>query len=201
MAVRSLDGVSVDGVSDRTFPDAPRRQDPGNRANPIKTRARVSMAIDEDIDRRWSLTIKGNAVAVTSDGTAVLGLGDISPQAAMPVMEGKAPLFKGFAGVDAFRCAWPRQDTESIVGTPDGQVRRKRRLISKQCGAEMSSRLIAQKVGATALTNSNDDQHRTANVVLAVLTNAVWVVEKRAAEVKVVVVAPALQAWPVPRSC
>ena len=83
----------------------------------------MSMAIDEDIDRGWSLTIKGNAVAVTSDGTAVLGLGDISPQAAMPVMEGKAPLFKGFAGVDAFRCAWPRQDTESIVGTPECQVR------------------------------------------------------------------------------
>ena len=72
------------------------------------------MAIQEDPSKAWALTIKGNTVAVVSDGSAALGLGDIGPEAAMPVMEGKAMLLKEFGGVDAFRCAWrPRTSIRS----------------------------------------------------------------------------------------
>ena len=78
------------------------------------------MAIHEDTDKAWSLTIKGNTVAVVSDGTAVLGLGDIGPEAAMPVMEGKAMLFKEFAGVDAFPLCLATKDVDSIVDVRQG---------------------------------------------------------------------------------
>jgi hypothetical protein len=97
-----------------------------NAKLPLKTRddlsmaytpgvARVSMAIHEDPAKAWALTIKGNTVAVVSDGTAVLGLGDIGPAAAMPVMEGKAMLFKEFAGVDAFPLCIDTKDVDEIV--------------------------------------------------------------------------------------
>src|SRR5947208_17156937 len=85
---------------------------------------RVSMAIHEDIERAWSLTIKGNTVAVVSDGTAGLGLGNIGPEAAMPVMEGKALLFKEFAGIDAYpvcvRVNSPRELIEVGVAIAPG---------------------------------------------------------------------------------
>ena len=116
----------MERVSDRTFLMHLGGKIEVNGTIPVKTRddlsmaytpgvARVSMAIHEDIDRAWSLTIKGNTVAVVSDGTAVLGLGDIGPEAAMPVMEGKALLFKEFAGVDAFPLCLATKDTDSIV--------------------------------------------------------------------------------------
>src|SRR3954451_5366209 len=112
-AVRAVEGVRVDSVSDRTFLMHKGGKIAVNAKLPLKTRddlsmaytrgvARVSMAIHDDRAKAWALTIKGNTVAVVSDGTAVLGLGDIGPEAAMPVMEGKALLFKEFAGVDAF---------------------------------------------------------------------------------------------------
>src|SRR5512132_1292787 len=117
-AVRGLDGVRVDSVSDRTFLMHKGGKIEVNAKLPLKTRddlsmaytpgvARVSMAIREDPAKAWALTIESNTVAVVSDGTAVLGLGDIGPEAAMPVMEGKAMLFKEFAGVDAFPQADP----------------------------------------------------------------------------------------------
>jgi malate dehydrogenase (oxaloacetate-decarboxylating) len=125
-AVGGLDGVTVDRVSDRTFLMHLGGKIEVNGTIPVKTRddlsmaytpgvARVSRAIHQDIDKAWSLTMKGNTVAVISDGTAVLGLGDIGPEAAMPVMEGKALLFKEFAGVDAFPLCLATKDTDSIV--------------------------------------------------------------------------------------
>ena len=87
--------------------------------------ARVCMAIHEDPDKAFQYTIKRNTVAVVSDGTAVLGLGDIGPRAAMPVMEGKAMLFKEFAGVDAFPICLDTKDPDEIVD--DGQARSRRR--------------------------------------------------------------------------
>ena len=98
---------------------------------PVKTRndlsmvytpgvARVCMAIHNDRKKSFSLTIKKNTVAVVSDGTAVLGLGDIGPAAAMPVMEGKAMLFKEFAGVDAFPICLNTKDPDEIVRTVQG---------------------------------------------------------------------------------
>jgi malate dehydrogenase (oxaloacetate-decarboxylating) len=130
-AVRALEGVTVASVSDRTF-----LMHKGGKIEiigkvPIKTRddlsmaytpgvARVSSAIHEDPDSAWTLTIKGNTVAVVSDGTAVLGLGDIGPEAAMPVMEGKAMLFKELAGVDAFPLCLNTTDVDEIVRIVEG---------------------------------------------------------------------------------
>ena len=111
--VRSVDGIEVERVSDRTFLMHLGGKIEMRSKVPVKTRddlsmaytpgvARICQAIAADRDSAWNLTIKQNTVAVVSDGTAVLGLGDIGPEAAMPVMEGKAMLFKEFAGVDAF---------------------------------------------------------------------------------------------------
>src|SRR6266545_968837 len=83
----------------------------------ITVMARVCLAIRDDRQRAFSLTIKHNTVAVVTDGTAVLGLGDIGPEAALPVMEGKAMLFKEFAGVDAFPICLGTKDVDKIVET------------------------------------------------------------------------------------
>src|SRR5919204_3684323 len=125
-AVRALEGVTVASVSDRTF-----LMHKGGKIEvvpkvPIKTRddlsmaytpgvARVSSAIAEDPEAAWALTIKGSTVAVVSDGTAVLGLGDVGPKAAMPVMEGKAMLFKEFADIDAWPICLDSKDVDEIV--------------------------------------------------------------------------------------
>src|SRR5919202_1822536 len=112
-ALRDIDGVEVVHVSDRTFLMHLGGKIEVISKTPLKTRADLSMAytpgvarvceaIHQDPEKAFTLTIKKNTVAVVSDGTAVLGLGDIGPAAAMPVMEGKAMLFKEFAGVDAF---------------------------------------------------------------------------------------------------
>ena len=123
---------TVDSVSDRTF-----LMHRGGKIEvapklPLKTRddlsmaytpgvARVCMAIHDDPASAWALTIKGNTVAVVTDGTAVLGLGDIGPAAAMPVMEGKAMLFKEFAGVDAFPLCLDTTDADEIVAFVQGR--------------------------------------------------------------------------------
>src|SRR5215212_12132702 len=125
-AVRALDGVRVDSVSDRTFLMHKGGKIEVRSKLPLKTRddlsmaytpgvGRVCMAIHDDPSKGWALTIRGNTVAVVSDGTAVLGLGDIGPVAAMPVMEGKALLFKEFAGVDAFPLCIDTKDVDEIV--------------------------------------------------------------------------------------
>jgi malate dehydrogenase (oxaloacetate-decarboxylating) len=198
-AVRSLDGVSVDSVSDRTFLMHLGGKIEVRGRIPLKTRddlsmaytpgvARVSTAIHEDIDKAWTLTIKGNAVAVISDGTAVLGLGDIGPEAAMPVMEGKALLFKEFAGVDAFPLCLATNDADSIVEfvkavAPTFGAINLEDISAPRC-FEIERRLRAE----LDIPVFHDDQHGTAIVVLAALANALRVVEKDAAEVKVVVV-------------
>ncbi|HKC63776.1 MAG TPA: ACT domain-containing protein, partial [Pyrinomonadaceae bacterium] len=112
-AVRDIDGIEVIHVSDRVFLMHIGGKIEVTSKAPLKTRddlsmaytpgvARVCEAIHRDPEKAFTLTIKKNTVAIVTDGTAVLGLGDIGPAAAMPVMEGKAMLFKEFAGVDAF---------------------------------------------------------------------------------------------------
>jgi len=112
-ALDELDGVRVVDTTDRTFLLHVGGKIEMRNKHPLRTRddlsmaytpgvARVCLAIADDRDKAFQYTIKRNTVAVVSDGTAVLGLGDIGPEAAMPVMEGKAMLFKEFAGVDAF---------------------------------------------------------------------------------------------------
>jgi malate dehydrogenase (oxaloacetate-decarboxylating) len=148
----------------------------------------VCAAIQEDIQKAWSLTIKGNAVAVISDGTAVLGLGDIGPEAAMPVMEGKAMLFKEFAGVDAFPLCLATHDVDRIVGivtalAPTFGAINLEDIAAPRC-FEIERRLRA----ALEIPVFHDDQHGTAIVVLAALMNSLRVVRKRAADIRVVVV-------------
>lgn len=127
-AVSDIDGVEVVNVSDRTFLMHLGGKIEVTSKMQLKTRsdlsmaytpgvARVCEAIHKDPEKAFNLTIKKNTVAVISDGTAVLGLGDIGPAAAMPVMEGKAQLFKEFGGVDAFPICLSTKDPHEIVQT------------------------------------------------------------------------------------
>ena len=127
-ACRAVPGIEVEQVSDRTFLMHLGGKIEQHNKQPLKTRddlsmaytpgvARVCTAIAEDPEKAFQYTIKRNTVAVVSDGTAVLGLGDIGPRAAMPVMEGKAMLFKEFAGVDAFPICLDTKDPDEIIET------------------------------------------------------------------------------------
>jgi malate dehydrogenase (oxaloacetate-decarboxylating) len=197
-AVEDVDGVEVVNVSDRTF-----LMHLGGKIEvvskvPLKTRADLSMAytpgvarvceaIHRDPEKAFTLTIKRNTVAVVTDGTAVLGLGDIGPAAAMPVMEGKAMLFKEFAGVDAFPICLSTKDPDEIVrtiktiSTAFGGINLED--ISAPRCFEIEERLKEE----LDIPVFHDDQHGTAVVVLAALLNAVKIVGKRMEDLKVVV--------------
>src|SRR3954470_15615431 len=198
-AVRALEGVHVDSVSDRTFLMHKGGKIEIRSKLPLKTRddlsmaytpgvARVSSAIHDDPTAAWALTIKGNCVAVVSDGTAVLGLGDIGAAAAMPVMEGKAMLFKEYAGADAFPLCIDPTDVDEIVAfvkaaAPTFGGINLEDIAAPRC-FEIERRLRAE----LDIPVFHDDQHGTAIVVLAALLNALRVVGKRPEDVRVVVV-------------
>ncbi|MCW2926431.1 MAG: malic enzyme binding domain protein, partial [Thermoleophilia bacterium] len=127
-AIAEVDGVEVEQVSDRTFLMHLGGKLAIKSKVPLKTRddlsmaytpgvGRICQAIADEPERAWALTVKRNSVAVVSDGSAVLGMGDIGPEAAMPVMEGKALLFKRFAGVDSWPIVLDTQDVDEIVMT------------------------------------------------------------------------------------
>src|SRR5919112_2068016 len=197
-SARDVDGVEVVNVSDRTF-----LMHLGGKIEvvskmPLKTRADLSMAytpgvarvceaIHRDPEKAFTLTIKKNTVAVVTDGTAVLGLGDIGPAAALPVMEGKAQLFKEFAGVDAFPICLSTKDPAEIVNTIKrvsvafGGINLED--ISAPRCFEIEERLKEE----LDIPVFHDDQHGTAVVVLAALINAVKLVGKRMEDLKVVV--------------
>ena len=196
-SVRQVEGVEVERVSDRTFLMHLGGKIEMRSKVPVKTRddlsmaytpgvARICMAIHADRDSAWNLTIKQNTVAVVSDGTAVLGLGDIGPEAAMPVMEGKALLFKEFGGVDAWPICLDTKDTDEIVaivkGIAPGFGGINLEDISAPRCFEIERRLRAE----LDIPVFHDDQHGTAIVVLAALLNALRVVGKSIEEVKVV---------------
>lgn len=149
--------------------------------------ARVCMAVHDDPLRAYNLTIKRNTVAVVSDGTAVLGLGDIGPEAAMPVMEGKAMLFKEFGGVDAFPLCLSTKDPDAIVATVKAVAPTFGGINLEDISAprcfEIEDRLKAE----LDIPVFHDDQHGTAVVVLAALLNALRLVDKPMADLKVVV--------------
>ena len=198
-AVRELEGVRVDSVSDRTFLMHKGGKIEVNPKVPIKTRddlsmaytpgvGRVSMAIHEDPAKAWALTIKSNAVAVVSDGTAVLGLGDIGPEAAMPVMEGKAMLFKEFAGVDAFPLCVDTKDVDEIVAIVRGVAPAFGGVNLEDISAPRCFEIERRLRAELDIPVFHDDQHGTAIVVLAALLNALRVVGKRVEDVTVVVV-------------
>lgn len=148
--------------------------------------AEPCMQIANDPDKAWTLTCKGNMVAVVSDGSAVLGLGNIGPAAAMPVMEGKAMLFKKFGGVDAFPICLDTQDTEEIIKTV--------RLLSPTFGGinleDISSPRcfeIEERLQDLGIPVFHDDQHGTAIVTLAGLINACKLLDKNIGELRVVI--------------
>jgi malate dehydrogenase (oxaloacetate-decarboxylating) len=182
-ALEELDGVRVVDTTDRTFLLHVGGKIEQRNKHPLRTRddlsmaytpgvARVCLAIADDRDKAFQYTIKRNTVAVVSDGTAVLGLGDIGPEAAMPVMEGKAMLFKEFAGVDAFPICLDTKDADEIVET----VRRiapgfggiNLEDISAPRCFEIEDRLKDD----LDIPVFHDDQHGTAVVTLAALINA-----------------------------
>ncbi|MBP1993324.1 NAD-dependent malic enzyme [Paenibacillus eucommiae] len=198
VSLGSLAGVKVINVSDQTFLLHLGGKIEVTPKIPIKNRddlsrvytpgvARVCMAIHEDTSKAHSLTIKRNTVAVVSDGSAVLGLGNIGPEAAMPVMEGKAMLFKQMAGVDAFPICLDTQDTEEIIRTikaiaPTFGGINLEDISSPRC-FEIEDRLIEE----LDIPVFHDDQHGTAVVILAGLLNAAKVVGKSLENCKVVV--------------
>jgi malate dehydrogenase (oxaloacetate-decarboxylating) len=198
-AIDALDGVSVIDTTDRTFLMHLGGKIEQHNKMPLKTRddlsmaytpgvARVCTAIAEDPEKAFQYTIKRNTVAVVSDGTAVLGLGDIGPRAAMPVMEGKAMLFKEFAGVDAFPICLDTKDPDEIVETvkriaPGFGGINLEDISGPRC-FEIERRLKAE----LDIPVFHDDQHGTAVVVLAALLNACKVTGRDLMDLKVLMV-------------
>ncbi|MBV9213842.1 MAG: NAD-dependent malic enzyme [Actinobacteria bacterium] len=182
-AVEAVEGAELIETTDRTFELHRGGKLFTGLKSGIRTRddlsmaytpgvARVCQAIDAERDRAFDFTIKRNTVAVVSDGTAVLGLGDIGPEAALPVMEGKAVLFKEFADVDAFPICLDTKDPDEIVQTvrqiaPAFGGINLEDISSPRC-FEIESRLIEE----LDIPVFHDDQHGTAIVVLAALLNA-----------------------------
>ena len=197
-ALREVDGVTVHRVSDRTFLLHLGGKISVESKVPLKTRDDLSMAYTPGVGRVAlalaahpedvaKLTVKGNAVAVVTDGSAVLGLGNIGPGAALPVMEGKAALFKRFANIDAWPICLDTQDTDEIVrivkGISPGFGGINLEDISAPRCFEIERRLRAD----LDIPVFHDDQHGTAIVVLAALTNALRCVSKPLADVRIVV--------------
>ncbi|HEX2951019.1 MAG TPA: NAD-dependent malic enzyme, partial [Armatimonadota bacterium] len=197
-AVRRLADITIVDLTDCTFA----MHDGGKIAiagkAPLKTRddlsmaytpgvARVCMAVHDDPLRAYDLTVKRNTVAVVSDGTAVLGLGDIGPEAAMPVMEGKAMLFKEFGGVDAFPLCLSTKNPDEIIAVVKAVAPTFGGINLEDISAprcfEIEDRLKAE----LDIPVFHDDQHGTAVVVLAALLNALRIVNKRIEDLKVVV--------------
>jgi len=198
-AVDSLEGARVLDTTDRTLQMHIGGKIELQNKNPLKTRDDLSMAytpgvarvcevIHQDPDKAFQYTIKRNTVAVVSDGTAVLGLGDIGPRAAMPVMEGKAMLFKEFAGIDAFPICLDTRDVDEIVGTvhaiaPGFGGVNLEDISAPRC-FEIEDRLRA----SLDIPVFHDDQHGTAVVVLAALLNALKLTGGRLEDLQIVIV-------------
>lgn len=196
--VRLIKGVNVLNVTDRTFRVHQRGKIEIKNKIPLNTRedlsmvytpgvARVCMAIHEDRKKVYDLTIKKNTIAIVTDGTAVLGLGDIGPEAAMPVMEGKAMLFKEFGNVDAFPICLRTKDPEEIISavkwiSPGFGGINLEDISAPRC-FEIEGRLKKE----LDIPVFHDDQHGTAVVILAGLINALRFVGKRFEDVHVVV--------------
>ena len=197
-AVREIEGVEVYKVSDRTFLLHLGGKIEVTSKVPLRTRddlsmaytpgvGRVSMALSEHPEDVTRLTIKGNTVAVVTDGSAVLGLGNIGPGAALPVMEGKAALFKRFANIDAWPICLASQDTDEIVKAVEMIAPGFGGINLEDIAAPRCFEIEARLRASLDIPVFHDDQHGTAIVVMAALTNALRVVDKKIADVRVVV--------------
>ncbi len=145
------------------------------------------LAIQQNPEESFTLTGRGNCVAVVTDGSAVLGLGDIGPEAAMPVMEGKCALFKAFGGVDAFPLCIRSQDTEEIVKTISLLAGSFGGINLEDISAPRCFEIEARLKECCNIPVFHDDQHGTAIVTLAALYNALTLTNRRLAEVKIVI--------------
>ena len=197
-AVAAIEGVQVHKVSDRTFLLHIGGKIRVESKVPLKTRddlsmaytpgvGRVSMAIHENPEDVRRLTIKGNSVAVVTDGSAVLGLGNIGPGAALPVMEGKAALFKRFADIDAWPICLASQDTDEIVRAVEMIAPGFGGINLEDIAAPRCFEIERRLRESLDIPVFHDDQHGTAIVVLAALTNALRVVKKQLPDVRIVV--------------
>jgi malate dehydrogenase (oxaloacetate-decarboxylating) len=196
-AVDALNGVDVLHVDDRTMALHRGGKVEVVPRTPLKNRddlsmaytpgvARVSQAIADDAKLAWTHTIKAHTVAVVTDGTAVLGLGDVGPEAALPVMEGKAVLFKEFGGVDAFPICLATRDTDEIVDIVTAIAPAFGGINLEDISAPRCFEIEARLRERLDIPVFHDDQHGTAVVVLAALINALRVVGKRIGEVRIV---------------
>ncbi len=198
-AIEAVEGVHVHHVSDRTFLMHLGGKIEVTSRVALRTRdqlsmaytpgvARVSAAIAKNPSDARNLTIKGNMVAIVTDGTAVLGLGDIGPVAALPVMEGKAALFKRFAGVDAFPICLDSKDTDEIVRACEMLAPVFGGINLEDISAPRCFEIEAKLRERLDIPVFHDDQHGTAIVVLAALTNALRVVGKSKKDISVALV-------------
>lgn len=196
--IAGVEGVIVDSVSDRTF-----LMHIGGKLKieprvPLKTRDDLSMAytpgvgricnaIARDRDAAWALTIKRHTVAVVSDGSAILGLGDLGPEAAMPVMEGKAVLFKRFADVDAWPICLDTHDVDEIVSVVRAIAPGFGGINLEDIAAPRCFEIERRLSEALDIPVFHDDQHGTAVVVLAALLNTCRLLGRTLADTRVVV--------------
>ena len=196
-ALRAVEGVAVHKVSDRTFLMHLGGTIEMASKHPIRNRddlsmiytpgvARVCEAIAANPDDARRLTVKRNAVAVVSDGSAVLGLGNIGPAAALPVMEGKAALFKRFAGIDAWPLCLDTQDPDLIVEIVRAIAPGFAGINLEDISAPRCFEVEARLREVLDIPVFHDDQHGTAIVVLAALQNALRVVGKEMSAVRIV---------------
>ncbi len=196
-ALKRVEGVEVHKVSDRTFLMHLGGTIEMASKHPIRNRdelsmiytpgvARVCLAIAANPEDARRLTVKRNSVAVVTDGSAVLGLGNIGPSAALPVMEGKAALFKRFAGIDAWPLCLDTQDVDEIVRTVQVVAPVFAGINLEDISAPRCFEVEARLRELLDIPVFHDDQHGTAIVVLAALTNALRVVDKSMADVRIV---------------
>jgi len=196
--LKQVKGVNVLNVTDRTYMVHQGGKIEIKNKIPLNTRedlsmaytpgvARVCMTIHEDRKKAYDLTIKKNTVAIVTDGTAVLGLGDIGPEAAMPVMEGKAMLFKEFGGVDAFPICLRTKDPKEIISVVKWISPGFGGINLEDIAAPRCFEIEDQLERELDIPVFHDDQHGTAVVILAGLINALKIVDKRLEEIRVVV--------------
>ena len=196
--VRAIEGVRVLRVSDRTFLLHLGGKIEINPITPVVTRddlsmvytpgvARICRSIHAEPEAAFALTIRHNTVAVVSDGSAVLGLGNIGPLAALPVMEGKAVLFKEFGGVDAFPICLGTQDAGEIVETCVRLAPTFGGINLEDISAPRCMAIEEELSGRLDIPVFHDDQHGTAIVVMAALQNALKLVEKKLPDLRVVI--------------
>ena len=197
-ALHHLDGIEVLEYSDRTFLAHLGGKIAITPKQAIKTRddlsmvytpgvARVCAAIAEDHERARALTIKRNCVAIVTDGSAVLGMGNIGPEASLPVMEGKAMLFKEFGGVDAFPICLATQVEDEIVETVQRIAPVFGGIALEDIAAPRCFAVEGRLRATLDIPVFHDDQHGTAITVVAALVNALRVVSKNIEDVRIVV--------------